>query len=314
MTASLDTFSANGYTLNTPELLLYQSYAHLLDLKPKRQARAQLAGSYLSKIKGRGMEFDEARHYQAGDDIRAIDWRVTARTGKTHTKIYREERERPVFIFCDFRSTMRFGTQWVFKSIQAAHLSSLIAWAAIKRGDKVGALLFDDDSHQEIKPKSRKRAVLSLTHGLVTMHAKPQATASREQLAASFEQACMRLRRLAKPGSLVYLLSDFTALTDAAIQHLGELRRHCEIQAVQINDPLEMALPDNAAAGTVTLSDGESKQALNLSDKTLVAQYKQQREAHISSLHKSLLPNVASITKLSAGLPLVDQMIERRSM
>ncbi|MFC3093243.1 DUF58 domain-containing protein [Alteromonas sediminis] len=312
MTASLDTFGANGYTLSTQELLMYQSYAHLLDLKPKKQVRAQLSGGYLSKVKGRGMEFDEARHYQAGDDIRAIDWRVTARTGKTHTKVYREERERPVFVFCDFRSSMRFGTQWVLKSVQAAHLSSLIAWAGVKRGDKVGALLFDNHAHQEIKPKSRKRAVLSLTHGLVTMHDKPQQTSTQDQLAVSFEQACMRLRRLAKPGSLVYLISDFTALTDAAIQHIGELRRHCEVQAVHISDPLEVALPTETAAGTVTLFDGEQKQALNLSDKSVTKQYAQQRADYNARLQAVLSPNVAGVMRLSAGLPLTDQLIAMR--
>ena len=120
---TLSALGADGFTLNTAELIAYRAHAHLMNLKPTQNVKAQLSGGYLSSVKGRGMEFDEARHYQAGDDIRAIDWRVTARTGKTHTKVYREERERPVFILCDFRSTMRFGTQFVYKSVQCGHLA-----------------------------------------------------------------------------------------------------------------------------------------------------------------------------------------------
>ena len=117
-----------------------------------------MSGGYLSRQKGRGMEFDEARHYLPGDDIRAIDWRVTARTGKTHTKIYREERERPVFILCDLTASMQFGSQLLLKSVQAAHIAALLSWAAAARGDKVGALIFNDGMHRECKPLSRQRA------------------------------------------------------------------------------------------------------------------------------------------------------------
>ena len=108
---------SDGIHLGVKELLQYRQFANLLDLTPRRTPQARLAGSYLTKHKGRGMEFDEARHYQPGDDIRAIAWRVTARTGKTHTKVYREERERPVFILCDMSSSMQFGTQLLLKSV-----------------------------------------------------------------------------------------------------------------------------------------------------------------------------------------------------
>ena len=120
--SQLALLQTNGVNLSTAELLRYQQLAKLFSLAPKRSPQARLAGSYLTKHKGRGMEFDEARHYQPGDDIRAIDWRVTARTGKTHTKIYREERERPVFLFCDFSPSMMFGTRLLTKSMQVAHI------------------------------------------------------------------------------------------------------------------------------------------------------------------------------------------------
>ena len=117
----LSKYQSNGVDLGIKELIHYQGKTALLNLSPRKTVQAKLAGAYLAKTKGRGMEFDEARHYQAGDDIRAIDWRVTARTGKTHTKLYREEKERPVFVLTDLSSSMQFGTQFLFKSVQAAH-------------------------------------------------------------------------------------------------------------------------------------------------------------------------------------------------
>lgn len=118
---------ANGVSLDLKELIYYRAKARLLDLTPKNQIKHKMAGQYLAPHKGRGMEFAEVRHYQPGDDIRSIDWRVTARTGQTHTKIYQEEKERPVFIFTDFSNTMLFGSQLLLKSVQAAHLSALVA-------------------------------------------------------------------------------------------------------------------------------------------------------------------------------------------
>ena len=132
--------------------------------------RAQQSGAYMSRFKGRGMEFDEARLYQPGDDIRSIDWRVTARTGKTYTKVFREERERPVFISVDDRLTMHFATRGVFKSVLAAKLAGLLAWAAEHHGDRIGGQLFSEHDCYELKPQNGRHAVLRFLNTLV----KPQ--------------------------------------------------------------------------------------------------------------------------------------------
>ena len=110
----------SGVQCSLDELLLYQRYIHLLNTKPNSRVKHHLSGQYLAKTKGRGMEFDEARHYQPGDDVRTIDWRVTARTGKTHTKVFREEKDRPIFILCDLLPSMYFGSSLLFKSVQAS--------------------------------------------------------------------------------------------------------------------------------------------------------------------------------------------------
>jgi uncharacterized protein (DUF58 family) len=263
----------------------------------------------LTKHKGRGMEFDEARHYQPGDDIRAIDWRVTARTGKTHTKIYREERERPVFLFCDFSPSMMFGTRLLTKSMQVAHICSLISWSAAAHGDKVGALLFNQSQHKEVKPLARKRAVLHICHELMDLHATShEQVASTEDDTQAFADACARLRRLARPGSLVYLLSDFQHLGSAAQQHLSQLSRHCEVRAIIVDDPIEHSLPQTRSIQRVSVSDGINQQRWLLGDRKEEDTYQRWREQQNSAMEQSLKQANISRYHISAGLPLDTQI------
>lgn len=229
---------------NNPKDLVSVQLKTLIDLakpasflKPyKSSIRSQQNGGLVSRFKGRGMEFDESRLYQAGDDIRSIDWRVTARTGKTHSKVFREERERPVFISVDCRSTMYFATRGVFKSVQAAKMAALLAWSAQHKGDRLGGQVFTDSYCQELKPQNGKHAVLRFFSALV----KTTATGKQE---ITLELALTRLVQHARPGSLVYMISDFRGLNQKAENHLARLARHCDVILIQIYDPLESHLP-----------------------------------------------------------------------
>lgn len=129
-----------GVTVQLDELIALRRYAQRVHYKPTGSAIR--AGNHLSKLRGRGMDFAEARNYQAGDEIRHMEWRVTARTGRPHVKLYQEERERPVVILSDFNPSMFFGTRLAFKSVIAARLAAMLAWTAIKQGDRVGGLFF----------------------------------------------------------------------------------------------------------------------------------------------------------------------------
>jgi len=159
---------SDGLNLTLKELLYYQQQRKSRAVQG--MAKGMLAGPYRSLIKGRGMEFDEVRHYQAGDDVRAIDWRVTARTGSTHTKVFKEEKERPVLLLVDFSDSMIFGSQLLLKSVQAAHLAAQLAWQAKQRGDRIGAVIFNQHQHQELRPKGRSSGVLALIHQLQQLH------------------------------------------------------------------------------------------------------------------------------------------------
>jgi uncharacterized protein (DUF58 family) len=145
--------------VNPATLIGLHRAAGSLPLKSSK-IQARFSGNYLATFKGRGMEFDEVRPYQPGDDIRTMDWKVTARTGKPHTKLFREERERPVLLWVDYRKPMFFGTRGSFKSVVAAKTAALLAWSAIQHGDRLGGLIFSEKVHQEIRPHRGKAATL----------------------------------------------------------------------------------------------------------------------------------------------------------
>jgi uncharacterized protein (DUF58 family) len=303
----LTKYQSDGVNLGIKELIHYQGKTALLNLSPRKTVQAKLAGAYLAKTKGRGMEFDEARHYQAGDDIRAIDWRVTARTGKTHTKLYREEKERPVFVLTDLSASMQFGTQFLFKSVQAAHLSALIAWSARKRGDRIGGLIFNQHQHIECKPFTRQKAVLSLLNGMLKVQQGSKIT-EQDQEKITLANACARLRRLAHPGSLIFILSDFSQLDELAIQHIAQLSKHCEVIAHPISDPFEHQLPIVNMSQRVTLSDGHNRQQIVLGEKNTEVEYINQHQAHFHKIENTLKQCKAQVLKIDAGQPLELQL------
>lgn len=238
--------------------------------------RARQSGGYVSRFKGRGMEFDETRLYQAGDDIRSIDWRVTARTGKPHTKLFREERERPVFISVDQRSTMQFATRGVFKSVLAAKLAGLLAWAAQHHSDRIGGQLFSDRDCSELKPQNGKQAVLRFLNTLV----KPVGKGLNP---VTLEHVLARLAQHARPGSLVYIISDFRGFNDKTETHLAKLSQHCDVVLIFVYDPLESSLP---VKGRYRFTNDERDVVIDSSDKQRVLMYQQRFAARRQRLEQ----------------------------
>jgi uncharacterized protein (DUF58 family) len=201
-------------------------------------------GAYVSHFRGRGMEFDESRPYQPGDDPRSIDWRVTARSTTAYTKLFREERERPVLVVLDLRANMHFATRGCFKSVNASRAAALLSWAAHHRGDRLGGLIFGDTTHRELKPRLGRQAALRYVHELVAhpdWENKDRSPGADDE--APLAQAMSALRRVARPGSLVVILSDFLGFSRAVQSYLSSVARHNEVLAVFLNDPLERQLP-----------------------------------------------------------------------
>lgn len=263
------------------ELISLQQQAHKLDMSRRSYARSSSTGAHHSQFRGRGMDYQESRIYQAGDDIRNMDWRVTARAGKPHTKLYQEERERPVVLVVDFNPGMFFGSTKSLKSVLAAKVATLIAWSTASKGDRIGALIINS-SHHELSPKMGKRGVLQLIRELV-IHSDPNngLNQSSEKSHTRMNDELKRLRRLAKPGSLVFLISDFYDIDDETSAHLRQISRHNDIQAIQIVDPLELTPPP---PDRYTVTDGNASGIVNTKSKKGYDKYQQYFSDHHQKL------------------------------
>jgi len=276
---------ARGAYTQLNDLIALRFPARQLQLGRRRRSLAILAGPNKSNFRGRGIDFEEVRTYQPGDDIRTIDWRVTARTGNAHTKMFREERERPVLVVVDQRASMYFGSTHCFKSVLAAHLASLLAWSALHGGDRVGGLVFNDEEHQEIRPRRSRKTVLALLSQIAGYNsALPPALASG---ADGFATMLSNLRRIARPGSSLFLVSDFRGASQArAREHLFELAKHTELTAIACGDPLESELP---RAGTYAVTNGSERSELHTGDRGLRLSYRLQHQQQQALLRSDLL-------------------------
>lgn len=276
---------ARGAYVSLADLIALRFPARALTLGRQSRALSHLAGPNKTNFRGRGIDFEEVRSYQPGDDIRTIDWRVTARTGQPHTKLFREERERPVLVVVDQRNSMFFGSRFCFKSVLAAQLGALIAWSALKDNDRVGGLVFGDNGHQDIRPRRSRATVLSLLSSIVEHNAAlPRADlATRNDFAATLTN----LRRIARPGSSLFLVSDFRgAWEESAREQLFELGKHTEITAIACSDPLESELPRE---GSYAVTDGVERSELDTGDQALRQRFTELRERQQATVAEDLL-------------------------
>lgn len=272
--------AASGAHTRIDDLLGLRFAARELQLTPRQQGRSLLSGGVRTRFRGRGMEFEEVRHYQAGDDIRSIDWRVTARTSVPHTKLFCEERERPVILMIDQRNAMFFGSRSCFKSVLGAHIAALLGWAALANNDRVGALVFGDIEERDFRPKRSRHTLLAV---LRTLHQFN--TSLRSPLPAantiSLSQRLRDLRRIARPGSAIMIISDFHDIDQACDEQLYQLSRHGDVSLLHVCDALEGQLPANLQ---LTVSDGSSRRVLDTRSRQLREHYRQQFDSHLKHL------------------------------
>lgn len=313
----LQTWQSDGVNVASAELMYYRGKVPAFArLQRMRSARSQ-TGVLQSKIKGRGMEFDEVRHYQAGDDVRSIDWRVTARTGAPHTKLFREERERPVLFVVDLSHAMHFGSTLLLKSVQACHLVAALAWQAVSRGDRVGALIGSPQGHSELRPQGRHHGVLRIIQQLLqqqqhslTSWQQPAATALSS--AEVWQALLQRTQQLAKPGTQIYLISDWAAYQPQHGQLLQALQRHCQVRAIQVYDPLERQLPEQLRGYNLSLTDHARQLRLPAYTNASRQHFASFASAMQQQLQQGLAQQGLELTQVSAAEALEQQWPELR--
>ncbi len=244
---------ASPVAVTLPELIRLAGPAAASSLgRPRRESRLQ--GGTVGRLRGRGMEYAESRPYQTGDDPRSIDWRVTARTGRAYTKLFREEREHPLLLSVDLRPAMFFATEGVFKAVLAARAAALLAWAAVQRGERVGLQLLTAEGLSSRRPGRGRRAALGICRALADAHGIPAVRPSpgasprvapppAARGGPALTAALADLAAVTRPGARLAVIGDFHDLDEAGTRRLGELARHAEVLTLLIHDRLEAQLP-----------------------------------------------------------------------
>lgn len=237
-----------GIIAGLPELLRARPPQGQTGFAPGGRVSTHQWGGTRSVYLGRGMEFAESRTYEPGDDIRAMDWRVTARTGQPHTKLFHEERERPVHLLVDLRAMMQFGTRVRFKSHLAAHVAAMLAWVGHDGGDRVGGSLLTRAGVRDFGAARTRRALLRMLEA-ISEETAPDLPAGPELALA---EGLRRLGHASRPGTLAFVISDFNDLDDPAAQELRRLAARAHVTLIRISDPLDAALPPRGGR----ISDG----------------------------------------------------------
>ena len=281
-------FERSPVSVSIESLIMQRAAGESIQITAPR-VRVATSGGHQSSFKGRGLEFDESRLYQPGDDLRTMDWRVTARTGEPHTKVFREERNRPIIAWVDLRREMMFATRGAFKAVIAAESAAIVAWSAVANGDRLGGLIFSDADHHELRPRLGRASALRLFQ-LICDSWHP-ATAEMEH--ASAAASLQRLTRVARPGSLVFLASDFRDLDADSERHLKRLAVHSDLLLMHVYDPVEVELPP---PGRYQIHDGARAMAIDTGSAAARESYArrfEERRERLMRLQK--LPGVAVV-------------------
>lgn len=234
------------------------------NLLPKQAVHSALSGKHTSKLRGRGLDFSEVRKYVHGDDIRNIDWKVTARTKVTHTKVFNEEKERPAFLIVDQSSSMFFASQGTVKSVLAAKLAAIAGFKVLKSGDRIGGIVFDDENIENIKPKRSRKSLMYLLEEVVK---KNQGLTQRKHIPEkqnTINKVLFQAKNMITHDYVVVLISDFQHLEDHSHEYLSNISRHNDIIAIMINDPMEFEFPN----GKIPIGDGTHQLMMDGKEKT----------------------------------------------
>lgn len=225
------------------ELLSMERFAQVMSLLANKQkVKSVLGGKHASKLRGRGLDFEEVRNYVMGDDIRNIDWKVTARTKQTHTRVFSEEKEKPALIVVDQSKTMFFGSQVRTKSVVAAELAAVAAFRVLKQGDRVGGVVIADDGVDIIQPKRDRRNILRFLEKIVTRNQglKDSVVSAREDV---LKEAMLKIRNLVTHDYLVVIISDFIRYSPDVMRFISQIAQHNDVVLAKVTDPMEQHIP-----------------------------------------------------------------------
>ncbi|MFG6158640.1 DUF58 domain-containing protein [Halomonas sp. 1390] len=290
--------------LDLAHLQALEPHGAALRLLPRQPSRSVLNGRHASRLRGRGLDFAELRGYLPGDDVRTLDWRVTARTGAPHVRVYTEERDRPALVVVDQRMSMFFGSRHAMKSVTAAEAAALAAFAVLAQGDRVGGVIVEDERLSEFRPRRQRPQLIRLLRCLAEANAALHAEAMTAS-PTSMDAVLASVAHLARRDHLILLISDFDVIGPRTETLLGGLSRHNDLVLMPVSDPLSEALPDDLRR---VASDGHRQATLDTAERPV-------REAleDVSARRRQILTDWQrryglALAPLSAGEPTLPQL------
>ena len=272
---------------------------------PKQPVHSILSGRHASRLRGRGLNFEELRHYRLGDDIRSMDWKVTNRTGKPHVRVFTEERERPVLLLVDQRIGMFFGSRLKMKSVIAAELAALAAWRVVSVGDRVGSLVFNDTEIIETKPHRSTKTVMQILHNVLKQNHALSAAQRPPQNDQQLNLALKEAERLSGHDYLIVIVSDMSGWNAETVKRIKRLAQHNDVMASLVYDELEKTLPDHS---NLVLSDGLMQVQVEPSLAGLSTRYTQHFESAVEHLQQELNRHGIPVIPMNTHESVVAQM------
>ena len=295
------------------QLMALQFQARGLSFVARQPQGSLLAGNHASRLRGRGLNFDELRRYQPGDDLRHLDWRASLRTGKPVVRTFTEERDRPALIVVDQRMSMFFGSVRSFKSAVAAELGALAAWMVFNAGDRVGGLVFNDARIDSVAPLRSRKRVEALCSRIAQQNAELNASNADHEGDSQLDRVLQQCLAVAGHDHLICLVSDFAGAGPRTLQLLQQLSAHNDVVALQVYDPLAFNVP---SSGQLLITQGQLQVELAVSQRKVrqpLGDYLGGRLKDVASLlRRSQVPLLMISTALPAAVQLRNELGKRR--
>lgn len=305
--------SANrGVYVTLEELQAFRYKARGFSFLPRQPVHSIISGRHASRVRGRGLNFEELRNYMPGDDVRTIDWKVTARLRAPHVRVFTEERDRPAILIVDQRVSMFYGSQRAMKSVVAAEAAAIGAWRVTGVGDRVGAIVFGDEDFDEIRPHRSTRTVHRILSSVVARNNALHVTEGSATNPTMLNVVLDRVAQTAKHDHLVTILSDFDGADDRTTQIITKLSQHNDVLAVPITDPTSVHIP---AVGRVVASDGDLQVELDFGStatRKRLLDYSDKRLAKVLAWQSDLGFPVLPLTTAEETLSQIQRLLGQK--
>jgi uncharacterized protein (DUF58 family) len=287
------------------ELMRLRFKASGFSFLPRQPVHSVLSGQHASKLRGRGLNFEELRGYLPGDDTRHIDWKVTARTREPYVRVFTEEKDRTVWLLVDQRLSMFFGSTGKMKSVIAAEAAAIAAWRVLSQRDRVGALVYDDSDMRVIPPHRSEQRVTQILKCIVAKNHALDVRSTVPPAPEMLNRALRRVTALARHDCLVCLIGDATGIDEETRQYVTRLTEHNDVLSVFVYDPLEQAVPE---AGRLVFSDGTSQLEFDTAQRRPRQAYENDFRQRIDRMAATSRKHAIPLLRISTATDVLEQV------